>query len=116
MNYESIAQKAASKIAQYGSYIVIKRGGGEYDSENDTYTEGEQVATGSALQSSFSLHDIDGTNIKTGDIMLMASLDGAVQAGDKALYGGKVYTVVNASPLSPNGGVCIYWKLQCRGV
>lgn len=113
--YEKYAKKAAAKIKQYGSPITVKRSGRKvYDKATNTYTDTGAEFGGYAIQRSFDQKNIDGTNIKFGDILLMCSLNGTPRSNDTVTYGGRSYTVVNVEPLSPDGNVAVYYKVQAR--
>ena len=115
MNYQKYADKAYAKIKQYGSPITVKRAGKKvYDKETDTYTDNGEEYTGYALQRSFDQKNIDGTNIKFGDVLFMAVLSGLPKSNDKITYGSKSYTVINVDILSPNGVTDIFYNIQAR--
>lgn len=113
MNYSPYRNKAAEKIRQYGAKCEIVRGGKKYDPATDEYSDAEAFS-GYAIQSSFSMSKVDGTNIKAGDILLMAALDGKPCVNDTVRYGGRSYAAVNVIPFAPDGGDAIYWKIQAR--
>lgn len=115
MNYVPYANKAYEKIKKYGSSITITRSGNaEYNSATDEYDDkGEQIV-GVAIQRNYDQRDIDGTNIRMGDINFMASLDGKPQSNDVIEFEGNNYTVVRAVPMNPNGKTDIFWTIQAR--
>ena len=77
MNYQKYADKAFSKLKQYGSPITIKRSGKKvYDKTTNTYIDTGEEFGGVAIQRNFDQKNIDGTNIRMGDIQFMASLNG----------------------------------------
>lgn len=115
MNYQKYADKAYSKIKKYGSAIMITHSGkAEYDEATDTYVDTGTTVTGVAIQRQYNQRDVDGTNIRTGDINFMASLNGKPFSNDVIEYEGQKYTVVSAMPLSPNGQTDIFWTIQAR--
>ena len=113
--YDKYAKKAAAKIKQYGSPITVKRSGKRvYDKATNTYTDMGEEFKGYALESHFDQKNVDGTNIRFGDILLMCSLDETPMSNDTVTYGSRSYTVVNVEPLSPDGNVVVYYKVQAR--
>ena len=115
MNYTPYADKAYTKIKKYGSAIMITHSGGKvYNPETDEYSDTGSTVTGVALQRKYTLKDIDGTNIKVGDVYFMASLNGKPYQNDVIDFGGKQFTVVLADPLNPDGNTDIFWYIQAR--
>lgn len=115
MNYQKYADKAYSKIKQYGSPITVKRSGSKvYNPLKNTYEDSGITLSGFALQSNFDQKNIDGTNIRYGDVLLMCVLDGVPKSNDTVAFGAKGYTVVNVDVLSPDGQTDIYYKIQAR--
>lgn len=113
--YAEYQKRAYSKIKQYGSPITIKRAGKMvYDKTTNTYTDSGEEYTGYAIQSSFDQKNIDGTNIKFGDILLMCSLSGVPKSNDTVTFGSKAYTVIAVDVLSPDGATNILYNIQCR--
>lgn len=115
MNYSKYQTKAYAKIKQYGSVIkVIRSGGNVYNPKTNEYVKNEETISGYALQSSFKQNNIDGTNIRIGDVYFLAVLDGVPKTNDSVIFGDKSYTVVNVDILSPDGNTNIYYRLQAR--
>ncbi len=115
MNYQKYADKAYTKIKQYGSPITVKRAGKkEYNTATNTYTDSGEEYTGFAIQRNFNQHNIDGTNIKFGDVLFMASLNGEPMSNDTVTFGGKSYTVVSVQTMNPDGNTDIFYNIQAR--
>lgn len=115
MNYQKYADKANSKISKYGSPITITRSGNsEYDATTNTYTDSGTELSGFAIQSNFNQRDIDGTNIRMGDVLFMACLNGRPMTNDSISFNGNTYTVVNVRPLNLDGNTDIYVNIQAR--
>lgn len=115
MNYGKYQKVAYTKIKQYGSPIKVNRiDGNIYNPETNKYEENEEVITGYALQNSYNQSNIDGTNIRAGDIYFLSVLDGIPKSNDTVTFNHKTYTVVNVDVLSPDGNVNIYYKIQAR--
>lgn len=115
MNYTKYADKAFTKIKQYGSPIIIKRSGKkEYDPTTNTYTDSGLEITGFAICRNYNQHNIDGTNIKFGDVMFMAKLPNRPQSNDTVIFGGRTYTVINVDPMNVDGNVDIFVNIQAR--
>lgn len=116
MNYQKYADKAYSKIKQYGSAIIITHSEDDkvYNPATDEYESTGSTVLGVAIQRNYNQRDIEGTNIKIGDIQFMASLSGEVFPNDTIEFEGKNYTVINAQPMNVNGKVNIFWIIQAR--
>lgn len=115
MNYQKYADKAYNKIKKYGSAIMITHSGSrEYNPATNQYEETGTTVTGVAIQRNYQQRDIDGTNIRQGDIQFMASLNGKPYTNDKIEFEGKEYTVINISALAPDGKTDIFYTIQAR--
>lgn len=115
MNYSKYANKAYTKIKQYGSPIKITRSGGKiYNQITNTYENNGKEINGFALLSSFDQKNIDGTNIQFGDVLFFSSLDDTPKSNDTVLYNGKSYTVVNVDVFAPDGKTDIFYNIQAR--
>ena len=115
MNYQKYADKAFEKIKKYGSAIMITHSGESvYNEETDEYADSGTTVTGVAIQRNYAQRDIDGTNIKMGDIQFMASLNGKPYSNDKIEFEGNTYTVINVSVLAPDGKTDIFYTIQAR--
>ncbi len=115
MSYQKYADKAYTKLKQKGSPITVKRSGeAEYDPATNTYTDSGIELSGFAIQSYYHQKDIDGTNIKVGDVKFMACLNGRPMTNDSVSFEGNTYTVVNVFPLNINGKTDIYVNIQAR--
>ena len=115
MNYQKYADKAFSKLKQYGSPITIKRSGEKvYDKTTNTYIDNGEEFSGVAIQRSFDQKNIDGTNIKFGDVQFMAQLQKRPQSNDTVVFGGRTYTVINVDPMNVDGNVDIFVNIQAR--
>ena len=115
MNYQKYADKAYTKIKQYGSPITIKHSGKrEYNPATNTYTDGGTEITGFAILRNYNQYNIDGTNIRIGDVQFMASLNGLPKSNDSITFGNKNYTVVNVDVMNPDGNTDIFYIIQAR--
>ena len=115
MNYQKYADKAYTKIKQYGSEIIVKRSGKKvYNKETNTYVDDGEEFIGFAIQRNFDQRDIDGTNIKFSDVLFMCSLNGKPLTNDSITFENKKYTVIDSKPLNPNGKTDIFWYIQAR--
>lgn len=115
MTYQKYADKAYKKIKQYGSPVTVKSSGKKvYDDKTNTYTDTGNEFHGFAIQRNYDQRDIDGTNIRVGDVQFMAVLDGVPKSNDKITFGGKSYTVINVNTLNPDGTVNIFYTIQGR--
>ncbi len=115
MNYQPYADKTYAKLKKYGAPIKIVRSGGKvYNKETNSYTDTGEEFSGVAIQRNFSQKDIDGTNIKFGDVLFMAQLPKRPQTNDTVVFGGKSYTVVNPVTMNVDGAVDIFVNIQAR--
>lgn len=115
MNYQKYADKAFSKLKQYGSPITIKRSGKKvYDKTTNTYIDNGEEFSGVAIQKNFDQKNIDGTNIKFGDVQFMAQLPKSPQSNDTVVFGGRTYTVINVDPMNVDGNVDIFVNIHAR--
>jgi len=115
MNYQKYADKAYEKIKKYGSAIMVRQSGQkEYDPTTNTYVDSGLTIVGVAIQRQYSQRDIDGTNIKMGDVEFMASLNGKPQTNDEIEFEGKKYVVILARALAPDGTTDIFYTIQAR--
>lgn len=115
MNYQKYADKAYIKIKQYGSPITVKRAGKKtYDPATNTYTDTGIEFGGYAIQRNYDQKNIDGTNIKFGDVMFMAVLDNKPQSNDEVSFKGHKYTVKDYQTMNPNGETDIFYTIQAR--
>ena len=115
MNYQKYADKAFDKLSKYGSAIKIQQAGKKvYDKTTGTYTDTGETFTGVAIQRRFDQKNIDGTNIKFGDVLFMAQLPKRPQTNDSVVFGGKTYTVINVEPMNVDGSVDIFVNIQAR--
>lgn len=115
MNYQKYHNKAFDKVKKYGSSIIIKRiGESQYNPDTNEYEDETVEIKGVALQLNFEQRDIDGTNVKYGDVKFMAVLDGTPQANDTVEFEGKSYVIIYPRPLNLNGKTDIYCIIQAR--
>lgn len=113
--YEKYAAKASAKIRKYGSPITVRRSGKMvYDGETNTYDGAGDELVGVAIQRSFDQRNIDGANIRFGDVLFMACLDGRPKSGDGVSFCGKSFTVVSVEPMCPDGNTDIFVRIQAR--
>jgi hypothetical protein len=115
MNYQKYADKAYSKIKQYGSSVEIVRSGNKkYNPTTNKYEDETDSIYGFALQGNFTQDNIDGTNIRIGDVLLTCVLNGKPKSNDTVVFQGNSYTIINVNVFSPDGETVIYYKVQAR--
>lgn len=114
MNYAKYEKKAREKIKAYGSECEIKRKTTSYNADTNTYEDVEDINKGYALQSQFDIANINNTNIKFGDILLLCVFDRSPKPNETIKFGEKTYTIVNVQSLNPNGKTDIYYKVHAR--
>ena len=114
-DYTKYKNKAYKKLKEKGSPITVKRAGKKvYDKTKNTYTDTGKEFSGYAVQRSFDQKNIDGTNIKFGDVLFMASLDERPLTNDTVTFEGKGYTVIDCQPMNPNGKTDIFFNIHAR--
>jgi len=119
MDYQKYAKKVFSKLQKYGNaeptnITIIRSGKIVYDPKTNTRTNTGEEFSGVAIQRNFNQRNIDGVNIKFGDILLMAQLPKRPQSNDTVCFSGRKYTVVNVEPLNVDGSVDIFVNIQAR--
>ena len=114
-DYTKYQTKTASKLRQRGGPITVRRAGKKvYDPKTNTYIDTGKEFSGYAVQKSFSIKNVDGTNIRFGDVLLMASLDERPLSNDTVNFGGRSYTVIDVQPLNPDGRTDIFYNIHAR--
>ena len=115
IDYGKYSKKAREKISQYGSVCEIRNSGKKvYNKELNTYEDTSESIKGYALQQKIDLANIDGTNIKFGDILLMCVFDERPNPNGTITFGGHTYTIINIESVNPNGMTDIYFKVHAR--
>lgn len=116
-DYGSLGADAAGLIEEFGAAAVLKRSvAGDYDPRfGDVDDNGLQVFNTVAVRVEYELSDVDGTQIRAGDVKLLVTPDLATtpQSGDTIEFAGDTYTVVVSTPLSP-AGVVVLHQVQAR--
>lgn len=115
MNYTKYAQKAYEKIKKYGSPITIIRSGNKvYNPQNNEYEDIGEKINGYSLLNNFNQKNIDGTNIKFGDVLFFASLEKTPKSNDTILFNDKSYTIIDVNVFSPDGKTNIFYNIHAR--
>ena len=115
MNYQPYADKAYEKLEEYGSAISIKRAGKRvYDKATNTYIDNGEEFSGVAIQMNFDQRNIDGKNIKFGDVKFLAQLPKRPMSNDVVTFGNDSYTVIDVDPLNVDGSIDIICFIQAR--
>lgn len=113
--YQKYADKALEKLKKYGSVITIKRAGKKvYDKQTNTYIDTGEEFSGVAIQRNFNQRNIDGVNIRFGDVLFMAQLPQRPQSNDTVTFAGRKYTVINVEPMNVDGSIDIFVNIQAR--
>lgn len=86
---------------------------GEYDPTTGTSSETTTDYAGSAFRQDFDLKDIDGSLVKSGDVLFLVSpvlLDGSdtpePKTQDKIIFDGQTYNVESVKPWNYAGMAC----------
>lgn len=120
--YRDLAEGAAELIAELGQPCTLARegtGGGVYDPETSTTTDASPDASypGNAVKLDYETKDIDGTDIRSGDVRFLIGFD--LQAEPKSdetitlTRDASKWRVVKCKPLDPGGFVVLY-DVQAR--
>ena len=116
MDFSGFQQSASALLAMGGQQVTVTPPGGTYDVTTSAFT-GTGVpfqTTGVLLPLSRGLTHMAGTDIQTGDMQLLLSGTIAQPAVDtKVLVNGKTYTIIEVSPVNPNG-TAIYFDCIVR--
>ena len=115
MNYQKYADKAYQKLMKYGAPIAVNRAGKKvYDKTTNTYIDNGEEFSGVAIQRTYYQKDIDGVNIKYGDVLFMAQMKERPQSNDTVTFAGRKYTVINVEPMNVDGSIDIFVNIQAR--
>lgn len=115
MNYSKYRNTAKSKLGKYGADCVVVRTSDEkYNPETNEYERQSEEIKGKCLVTSFDASDVDGTNVKAGDVRIMAVLDKEPETGDFITVGTRTYSVVSWSEQNPNSDTAIFYTIQGR--
>lgn len=124
--YSRFAARAADLLAKYGQVVTLAwRSSGSYDPATGSVEITTSTQECRGLEESYAAHQIDGTNILTGDTKFMLSpvtTSGEVidlHEGENGtmtltLSDGTVRSVVKTEPLRP-AGTLVSATLQLRG-
>lgn len=111
--WKALIRKLAGKSEDV-VFSIIRETGGTEDPNTGQWTPGveeEAFIDGAATRYSKGL--IDGVNIQSGDLQLIAAYDADIMIGDVIKVYGDKYTVIDPQPINPSGQVQIY-KIQLR--
>lgn len=115
-DYGDTVNIAANALAEYGAATVITREIDRvFDAAAGTMSGGTTLTiNGKGLMTQFIAREIDGTNIKLGDVKIMFQAGvGAPLIGDQLRFSGVTYRVMEPNPFSP-AGVDLFYDIQCR--
>lgn len=114
--YESLRDSTAGPlISQYGFTVSIKRiVHGDYRTDIQEALATPQNYTAKIVRTNFQISEIDGDNIKAGDVKALVAVGTwEPQVGDQVTIDGEVFFVMDYWPLSP-GGVDVLYTVQLR--
>lgn len=115
--YEDMRDVATDLIGDFGASLSVERDSeGAYDPATGVTSDSTTTFTSKGIVSSFSNSEIDGTNIKVGDlsVFVKSKPSGWVpEIRDKVTINGVEYFIVNVQPLSP-GGTDLAYQIQIR--
>lgn len=118
MSYQKYRDKAYTKIKKYGAPITVtsqsELSETVYNEETDEYEGVPVVYKGVAIMRNFDQRNIDGSNVKFGDVLFMACINGEPMSNDTVTFQGKDYTVINVSALNPDGSGAIFYNIHAR--
>ncbi len=115
MNYTELASHVEKLIAKYGKTLTLRSySAATYDPVTMTYTPGTAVDTPiSAVEESYKNYEIDGTQIRAGDIRLIASSDVVPTTAMKIVIENVEWEIVSIYNLRPST-VTLYYTIQAR--
>lgn len=114
--YKGLQKVSSNILKKFGTEITITQEteiGFNEGLGEPTFTTSTFV--GSCVKSEYSKQEIDGTNIKFGDIRCIVNeSEGVPKIGDKAIInGGPEYRIMRVNPLAPAEEAIVY-ELQLR--
>lgn len=116
-DYSAQAARVAAQIEKYGAAATLTRAkAGDYDpASGDVDDNGTSVFNTKAVRSEFKKSDVDGTQIRAGDVLLLVSptLATTPEPGDFITFDGERFNVVNSVPVKP-ATVVVLHQVQCR--
>lgn len=108
----------AAEATGSGEYLATFTRPGAVDRSMTPPTMGAPVLfTARVVETNYADKDVDGTNVQSGDVMLLVSAAGGnePQGKDKVTIGGRTLSVVQVMRVAP-GGDALMFKVQARGV
>lgn len=118
LDYGSLRTAAQQLIDMAGGPVVILRAGAPAPGTN-SWDVGDPVLQrieGRAVRDEYSLKERESTLVDARDAKLYVSTDGvdSIRTSDRALFGGRVYSVVSCDEISPDGSTSLLYILQVR--
>lgn len=115
LDYAQLGKLAANLLCDFGQSISIKRSNEtRYDPENGTNTVVTSHFTGYGCAFHYSSHEIDGSRILTGDmVVLLENIATAPEIGDMVTVNNTDMRVISVECLSP-ANINLLYKLQVR--
>ncbi|AUR99402.1 head-closure protein [Vibrio phage 1.265.O._10N.286.52.F6] len=106
--------RSLAGTAEMGLFYIKGEAGGVEDPNTGQWTPGTSFSTAiDGALVAYSERLVDGTNIRSGDKMLICAFDAPIQNNSVIEIYGNDWTVVNTNPINHAGQVQIY-KLQVR--
>ena len=109
--YTNLAATALRLLTKRGQTTVFTRTtGATFDPVASSYSGGSTTTiTGKGVTFPYESREINGTQIKQGDVRVFFEASTTAPAiDDKCTVGGVEYRVMSADPLSPGGTVVMY--------
>lgn len=114
--YADLALTASRILAEYGQFISLSREAGRtYAPGTGGFTGGAPTTwTGNGATFNYNNRDIDGVQVKAGDVrLLLEAVSTEPEPGDQVTIGSVEYYAVAVEPLSP-GGTAVIYNIQLR--
>ncbi len=114
--YTDMQATTAELLAEFGAPVVLNHAdNGDYDVDSGAPVTKTTTSTGTAVRIEYELKDIDGTQIRHGDVRLLIAAQNfpLPDTGDDVVFDGIIYSVVSTKPLSP-AGIVMFYDTQAR--
>lgn len=115
MNYVELANHTKKLIAKYGKTLILRSySAATYDPVTMTYVNGAAIDIQiSAVEEAYKDYEIDGTQIRAGDMRFLASSAVVPTTSMKIVIDGAEWEIVKINPMRP-GEVTLYYEIQAR--
>ena len=114
-NYTEIKEAANMLINRFGKNVILRKiPTNTYDPDTDSTTyDANQDTTIKAVFEDFNSLEVDGTNIRSGDVKINCLSDNEITSEDFIIDGADRYSIINVNRVQP-GPELIMYILQVR--